>query len=169
METNKYKSSSSAVAETTELVITRTFNAPRDIVWRYWTEPDYFKRWWGPKGFTTPNCDIDFRVGGKYLNCMRSPEGKDYWNTGVYKEIASQQKIVATDCFADEKGNIVPSTYYGMSKDFPLEMLLTVTFEDVQGKTKLTIRHTGIPAGKDYDDCREGWNQSLEKLADALK
>lgn len=151
-----------------ELVITRIFDAPRSYVWEAWADPWRMKLWWGPKGFTSPVCKIDFRVGGVYLNCMQSPEGKDYWSTGVYREIVESERIVCTDCFADEKGNIVPATYYGMSSDFPLEMLVTVTFEEDKGKTKLTLRHAGMPSGADQDGARQGWSESLDKLAEVV-
>ena len=65
-----------------DLVIMRVFDAPRETVWKAWTEPKHFMRWWGPKGFTSPDCEIDLCVGGKYLYCMLSPEGQDYWSTG---------------------------------------------------------------------------------------
>ncbi len=151
-----------------ELVIVRTFDAPRDLVWKMWTDPERAMRWWGPKGFTTPFCTIDLRVGGAYHNCMRSPEGKDYWSTGVYREIFPQEKIVCTDSFADEAGNVVAATHYGMSADFPPEMLVTVTFEEDEDRTKLTLRHAGLPPGKDLEDCRTGWNESFDKLAEVL-
>jgi uncharacterized protein YndB with AHSA1/START domain len=151
-----------------ELVITRVFDAPRERVWKAWTEPELCMRWWGPKGFTCPVCRIDLRVGGTYFNCMRSPEGQDYWSTGVYREIVPPERVVCTDCFADEKGNIVPATHYGMSADFPLEMLVTVTFEEQDGKTRLTLKHAGLPPGKDMEDCREGWSQSFDKLAEVV-
>jgi len=151
-----------------ELVIERVFDAPRELVWKAWTDPEHVMRWWGPKDFTSPYCEIDLRVGGKTLSCMRSPEGQDYWSTGVYREIVPLERIVCTDSFADEKGNVVPGSYYGMSSDFPLEMLLTVTFEELEGKTKLTLRHGGFPSGPDYDGAQIGWNQSLDKLADYL-
>jgi len=150
------------------LVIERVFDAPRELVWRAWTEPEHFMRWWGPKGFTTPFCKIDLRVGGVYLNCMRSPEGQDYWSTGVYREIVAPEKIVCTDSFADEKGNIVPASHYGMSGDWPLEMLVTVTFEEYEGKTKMTLKHVGLPAGENRDMAGAGWNESFDKLADYL-
>ena len=102
-----------------ELFITRIFDSPRESVWKAWTDPDPMKRWWGPKGFTSPYCNVDLRVGGKFLYCMRSPEGKDYWNTGSYHEIIPQERIVFSNSFADEKGNVVPATQYGMSADFP--------------------------------------------------
>jgi uncharacterized protein YndB with AHSA1/START domain len=153
-----------------ELVITRVFDAPRGLVWKAWTEPERVKRWWGPKGFTAPFCKIDLQVGGVFHYCMRSPEGKDYWNTGIYREIVEPDRIVYTDSFADEKGNIVPASHYGMSSDFPLQMLVTVTFEEHEGgKTKLTLWHVGIPSGVDHDGAQQGWNESFDKLTEVLK
>jgi uncharacterized protein YndB with AHSA1/START domain len=86
-----------------ELVITRVFDAPRELVFKMWTEPKRCKKWWGPKVFTSPVVKIDLRVGGRYLNCMRSPEGKDYWSTGIYREIIPMKRLVMTDSFADAK------------------------------------------------------------------
>ena len=152
-----------------ELVIERIFAAPRERLWQAWTNPEQLKRWWGPKDFTAPFAAIDLRVGGKYLNCMRSPDGKDFWSGGVYREIVPLEKIVVTDSFTDEKGNIVPAAQYGMSGDWPLELLVTVTFEAQNGKTKMTLRHLGLPAGENLETCRQGWNQSFDKLAAILK
>jgi len=157
-----------------ELVIVRIFDAPRELVWEAWTKPEHVMRWHGPKIFTCPTAKIDFRVGGKYLFCMRSDTGpeqwqKGLWSTGEYKEIIPYEKIVCTDCFADEDGNIVRASYYGMTDDIPLEMLLTVTFEDHQGKTRMTLRHTGLPAGEMSEGANQGWNESLDKLAEILK
>ena len=157
-----------------ELVITRVFDAPRELVWKAWTEPKRIMRWWGPKGFTSPSCKIDFRVGGKQLLCMKSElkefqYGREFWNVGTYKEIVPLEKIVYTDSFADEKGNVVPATYYDMSTDFPMEMHVTVTFEEHEGKTKMTLRHVGLPPGQMLDLTRQGWNQSFDKLAESLK
>lgn len=161
---------SNAAANTNEreLVITRTFDAPRELVWKAWTEPEHLMRWWGPKNYTSPVCKVDFRVGGKYLVCMRSPEGKDYWSTGVYREIVPTEKIVCTDSFADEKGNIVSASHYGMSGDWPKELLMTVTFEENNGKTNMTLRHVGLPAGDMGDMAEQGWNESFDKLAETL-
>jgi len=114
---------------------------------------------------------MDFRVGGKYLFAMRSPEfneGESIWSTGVYREIAPFERIVCTVCFADEGGNVVPASHYGMTEDFPLETLLTVTFEDLGGKTKLTLRHEGLPAGEQTEGAGVGWNESFDKLAASL-
>lgn len=155
-------------AQTSDLVIERVFDAPRELVWRAWTDPEHLMRWWGPKGYTCPVCEIDLRVGGKYLNCMRSPEGRDYWGTGVFREIVPNERLVMTDSFADEHGNVVPASHYDMTGSMPLEMLITVTFEDLGGKSKMTLRHSGIPAGEDRDGAQQGWSESFDKLADAL-
>jgi uncharacterized protein YndB with AHSA1/START domain len=152
-----------------ELVLTRVFNAPPERVWQAWTDPQHFKAWWGPKDYTCPFCEMDLRVGGKYLSCMRSPEGNDYWSTGVYREIIPMKRLVFTDCFSDEKGNVVPATYYGLSADFPLEMLVIVTLEDLGDKTKLTLRHIDLPTGPDSEGAQLGWSQSLDKLAESLR
>ncbi|MHC1754138.1 MAG: SRPBCC domain-containing protein [Methanosarcina sp.] len=152
-----------------ELVITRIFDAPRELVWKAWTDPERVKRWWGPKDFTSPVSKIDLRVGGSYLNCMRSPEGEDYWSAGVYREIVEPERIVYTDSFSDAEGNLVPASHYGMSGDWPLELLVTVTFEEYEGKTRLTLRHVGIPAGENRDMAKAGWNESFDKLAEYLE
>jgi uncharacterized protein YndB with AHSA1/START domain len=151
-----------------ELVITRVFDAPRELVWKAWTEPEHFQRWWGPKDYTCPFCEMDLRVGGKYLNCMRSPEGQEYWSTGVYREIIPLERLVFTDCFADEQGNVVPAAHYGMSADFPLEMLVEVTLEDQAGKTKMTLKHSGLPTGPEGEGAQQGWTESFEKLAQSI-
>jgi uncharacterized protein YndB with AHSA1/START domain len=152
-----------------ELIINRTFDAPRDLIWKAWMDPELMMRWWGPKGFTAPACTIDFRVGGRYLYCMRSPEGQDYWSTGVYHEIVQPERIICSDSFADEKGNVVPATHYDMSPDFPLELQVTVTLEEQDGTTRMTLRHVGIPPGIMSEMCEAGWNESFDKLAESLK
>ena len=151
------------------VMITRIFDAPRELVWKAWTDPEHFKRWWGPKDYTSPYCEMDLRVGGKYVNCMRSPQGKEYWGTGVFREIVPMERLVFTDCFADEQGNMVHASYYGMSEDFPLEMLVTVTFEDLGGRTKMTLEHSGMPAGAAREGAQIGWTQSFDKLAQSLQ
>ena len=151
-----------------DLDITRVFDAPREAVWKAWTDPRRFMRWWGPEGFTSPSCIMDLRVGGKYLFCMRSPEGRDYWSTGVYRDIVPLERIVLTDSFADEKGNVVPASHYGMQEEWPLELLVTVTFENDGGKTIMTLQHAGIPSGT-VSECEDGWSGSFDKLAEILK
>lgn len=158
-----------------ELIIKRIFNAPRELVWKTWTEPERVKRWWGPKDFTCPAAKIDFRVGGKYLLCMRGPAGtgfeKDYWSTGKYVEIFPLKKIVVRDSFADEKGNVVPATNYGI-QGFPLELEVSITFEEIEyGKTKMTINYPTVGDVDEtmFNNMNQGWNQSLDKFAEALK
>lgn len=154
------------------LIITRIFDALPKLLWKSWTEAREVMRWWGPKIFTAPSCKIDLRLEGKYLFCMRSKSGpepwkKGIWSTGVYKEIIPFKKFVFTDCFADEKGNVVPSTFYGM-EGFPLELEVALDFEEVEGgKTRMTLRHFGLPENI-KDDCRAGWNESFDKLDNIL-
>jgi uncharacterized protein YndB with AHSA1/START domain len=155
-------------APTGDLTISRTFDAPREAVWQAWTEPERVKRWWGPKAYTAPVCKMDLREGGKYLYCMRSPEGQDFWSTGVYREIVAPERLVYSHSFADEEGNVVPATHYSMSVDFPLEMQVTVTFEAEEGKAKVTLHHHGMPKAM-FELAKSGWNESLDKLAASLK
>jgi uncharacterized protein YndB with AHSA1/START domain len=97
-----------------------------------------------------------------FLSAIR----KEYWSTGIYKEIVPMEKIVATDSFADKDGNIVPSTHYGM-EGFPLELEVTFTFKDLGGKTGMTLRHVGIEniGDKMRKEMEQGWNESLDKIA----
>lgn len=150
------------------ITITRIFNAPQERVWQRWTNPDQYMCWWGPKDFTSPYAKFDLRVGGKYLSCMRGPDGKEYWDTGTYKEIIEPNRIVYTDSLADEKGNVVPASYYGMGSDQPIEMEVEVTLQDIGGKTQMTLEHCGLPEGEMLEMAKEGWNQSFDKLAECL-
>ena len=156
-----------------ELIITRIFDAPPERVWKAWTDPAEAKKWWGPKDFTAPTVKIDFRVGGKYLNCMRGVAApgepvRDFWSTGTYKEIEPMKKIVLTDSFADEHGNVVSAEHYGM-KGLPMELQVTVTFEETRdGNTKMTLRHVGLSEGTIQEMTDTGWNQSFDKLAASI-
>ena len=156
----------------TDLIITRIFDAPRERVWKAWTDPEQVMQWWGPKIFVSPSCKIDFRVGGKYLFCMQSDGGpeiwqKGLWSTGVYKEIVPMERIVQTDSFADEYGDVVPASHYGI-EDVPDELEVTLTFKDVDGgKTMMTLKHSGLPSAM-KEDCITGWNESFDKLEKIL-
>ncbi|RHX77937.1 ATPase [Leptospira yasudae] len=152
-----------------ELVITRIFNAPREVVFDAWTVPEQVMKWWGPKEFTTPYCKMDFRVGGRYVFCMRAPDGNEFWSTGEYKEIVRPERIVKTDSFADSNGNPVPASHYGIDGEWPEVLLISLLFEDQQGKTKFTLRHTGIPGAEVSDMTSASWNESLDKLEAILK
>jgi uncharacterized protein YndB with AHSA1/START domain len=151
------------------VVITRLFDAPRELVWKAWTDPNHLMRWWGPEGFTSPAATIDLRVGGKYHFAMRSPEGQDFWSTGYYREIVPNERLVCTDSFSNAQGDIVSPTEHGMGADVPTEFLVTVTLEDVGGKTRMTLTHIGLPAGEMEAMTVQGWNGSFDKLAVSLK
>ena len=159
-----------ASAPSEEVVITRVFDAPRSLVWKAWTEPESVARWWGPRVFTAPVCKIDLRVGGEYHYCMRSPDGHDFWSKGSYLEVVPPERIVATDSFADAEGNTVPASYYGMPGDWPLEMVVTVSLEDLGAKTRLTLEYSGSAAAAPLEkqSMVQGWDESLDKLAEHL-
>ncbi len=161
------------------IVIERVFDAPRELVWKAWTDEEMAKKWWGPKDFTAPSIKIDLRVGGKYIFCMHGPKGseydKDLFSAGVYKEIVPNEKLVVTDYFSDENGNMVDPAVYGMKSDMPREMIVTVRFEDMgDNKTKLVIEYPKPESEAQFEAMKKsgmevGWNQSLDKLAGALK
>jgi uncharacterized protein YndB with AHSA1/START domain len=156
------------LAASRELVVTRAFEAPRGLVFAAWTEPERLKRWWGPRSFTMPFCEIDLRPGGVFLRCMRSPEGRDLWVTGVFREVVVPERLVFTDSFADAQGNVVSAARYGLGAGWPTERLVTVTFEDERGATRVTLRHIGIPSGVDLGLTRRGWSDGLDSLEEYL-
>ena len=153
------------VSETERMVITRTFDAPRELVWKAWTDPRYVMQWWGPKGFTAPVCKMDFRVGGKSLLCMKSPDGQVFWNAIEYHEIVPNEKIVSSMYFADAEGNRVEAEHYGIEHE-AIDGAYDVTlFEDLgNGQTKLThIGNEPMESAKNSGQL-EGWNQILDKV-----
>ncbi len=155
--------------ESQDLLLARNFDAPRARLWKAWTDPRQLIRWWGPKDYTSPVSKIDLRVGGHYINSMQSNDGQIIWSTGVYREIHEPDRLVFTDSFGDENGNIVSPTNYGMADDFPEELLVEVTFEEKgEDKTRLTIRHIGLPAGQMRELTGIGWNESFDKLVEVL-
>lgn len=152
-----------------ELVLTRTFDAPRALVFRAWTEPEHLRRWFGPRGWTLTACTRDLRVGGVWRYCLRGPGGEDVWGRAVYREITPPERLVYTDSFADAAGNPVEPTRYGFGPDFPREVLVTVTFEERDGQTRLTLRvATGAAPDAEREAARWGWGESLDRLAEAL-
>ncbi|WP_441000046.1 SRPBCC family protein [Fodinibius sp. SL11] len=146
------------------LVIIRNFNAPRAVVWEAWTNPEIVTQWWGPIGFRCPSAEINLREGGSYLIYMRSPDNKDYWSTGTYKEIISPRKLVFSDSFSDPEGNVVPASHYGFNEDFPLIMEVELMLDEINTKTRMTLTHTGIPKGEMSEQKKAGWRQSFDKL-----
>jgi uncharacterized protein YndB with AHSA1/START domain len=152
--------------EVKTITITRIFNAPRELAWKSWTEPERVMQWWGPKDYSSPQCKIDLRVGGKYLFGMQDKYGKIIWGGGVYKKIDPPNELVMTDIFMDGEGNMVPASYYGFEEDFP-EATITVRFEDANGKTKMTLIHENLPV-KHSEGATLGWSESFDKLAETL-
>ncbi len=135
-----------------ELLITRVFDAPRHLVYQAWTQPEHMKQWWGPKGYTTPTCEMDVRPGGALRLCMRSPEGHDTWVRGVYREVVEPERLVFTAI-----DNADPSS----------ETVMTITFADQQGKTLVTVHQT-FAKPEFARGAKEGWTSSLERLAGYL-
>jgi len=165
MAKNKYEQHGTAVQN--EVVIHRVFDLPVNKVWRALTEAEEFKKWWGPRGFTCPSSAIEARAGGKYLNCMRGPDGKEYWSTGVVKEFKPGKKLVISDSFSDKNGNIKSASDYGMPGDWPRELTITFELEEADGATKLKLLHEGIPEEM-HADCVKGWNESFDKLEENI-
>jgi len=154
---------------TERMVITRIFDAPRELVWKAWTDPRYVMQWWGPKGFTAPVCKIDFRVGGKFLCCMRSPDGQEGWNAGEYHEIVPYERIVSSMYFSDPDGNKIDPAQLGIEHEAIEDARDVTLFEDLgDGRTKLTfIGNEPMESAKNSGQL-EGWNQILDKLAAAV-
>jgi uncharacterized protein YndB with AHSA1/START domain len=155
-----------AANETERMVVTRVFDAPRELVWKAWTDPKYVMQWWGPKGFTCPSCEIDFRVGGKFLWCMRTPDGQDGWNGGEYREIVPHEKIVFSMYFADSKGNKLDPAELGIEHEAIEDAHDVVLFEDLgNGQTKLTFIGNDTMRDAIESGQLEGWKETLDKVA----
>ena len=155
--------------EQERMTITRVFDAPRELVWKAWTDPKYVMQWWGPKGFTAPVCKMDVRVGGKSLCCMKSPDGQEFWNAIEYHEIVLHEKIVSDMYFADSEGNKIEPEELGIEHE-AIEGAFDVTlFEDLgDGRTKLThIVNEPMESAKNSVQL-EGWNQILDKVAEVI-
>jgi uncharacterized protein YndB with AHSA1/START domain len=154
------------VNETERMVVTRVFDAPRELVWKAWTEPKYVMQWWGPKGFTCPACDMDFRVGGKSLLCMKMPDGQEFWNAVEYHEIVLHEKIVSSMYFSDSKGNKIEPEELGNEHE-AIDGAYDVTlFEDL-GNGQMRLTHIGnepMESAKDSGQF-EGWVETLDKIA----
>jgi uncharacterized protein YndB with AHSA1/START domain len=152
---------------TDAVVIERTFEAPKDLIWQMWTDPEHFKMWYGPKGFTVPVADMDLRVGGKRLICMASPDGSmQMWTTGEYTEIVPKERLIYTESPADENGNVVSPSAMGMPDGYPSTTEVTVLLEYLDGRTKMIMTHAGVPADSGAGG---GWEQAFDKLADHIK
>jgi predicted 3-demethylubiquinone-9 3-methyltransferase (glyoxalase superfamily)/uncharacterized protein YndB with AHSA1/START domain len=140
--------------------VQRTFDAPRDLVFKAWTEQDRLAKWWGPKGFTLQTSTLDPRPGGIFHYCMRSPEGMEMWGKFTYREVSAPKKLVFTNSFADAAGNPVQAPF---SPNWPLEVYSTVTFTEDQGKTTVTFESYPINATELQQKTFEEGCESMEQ------
>ena len=156
------------------ILITRTFNAPRDLVWQAWTDPKHMAQWWGPRGFTNPVCEMDVQPGGIWRIVMRSPEGVDYAMKSVFVKVEPPERLVyVMDCSDHPiEWHDLVNPNRDKSQKPRLECVQTVTFEDIGGKTKLTIRmdleSASIRDAMVKMGANQGWSGSLDKLAERL-
>lgn len=150
------KASATMQAAERELVVTRIFDAPRHLVFKAWTDPDHLARWWGPRGFTTISCAIDVRPGGTWFRCMRAPDGREHRKHGIYREITEPERLVFTYATEDASGSAGPET------------LVTVSFAEFGGKTRLTLRQARFESEAARDAHEGGWASCLERFAEYL-
>jgi uncharacterized protein YndB with AHSA1/START domain len=157
------------VNETERMVVTRVFDAPRELVWKAWTDPKYVMQWWGPKGFTASVCKMDFRVGGTFLICTRTPDGQEFWHGGEYHEIVPHEKIISSMYFSDSEGNKVEPAQLGIEHEAIEGAHDMILFEDLgNGRTKLTfIGNEPMESAKNSGQL-EGMNQVLDKVAEVV-
>jgi len=150
------------------VVIERTFDAPVDLVWKMWADPEHFKAWYGPDGASIPVAEMDVRVGGRRLVCMemQTPNGPmQMWFTGEYREVVEGERLVYTESLADSEGKALSAAEAGMPEGHPTVTEVTVVLADAGGKTKMVMTHAGIPADSPG---ATGWNMAFDKLAARL-
>jgi uncharacterized protein YndB with AHSA1/START domain len=145
--------------EQRELVLTRFFNVPRAKVYRAWSEPEQLKKWFAPKPWTISRAELDLRPGGASVIVMRSPEGQEFPNPGVFLEVVKNEKIVMTDAFVN-----------GWQPSEKAFMVATITFEDHNGGTKYTARaqHWSAADREAHEKMgfHEGWGQCADQLGE---
>ena len=162
-----------AEQETRPFIINHTFDAPRELVWKAWTEKERLMQWFGPKGFTMSVAKLDFRPGGTFHYCLRSPDGHEMWGKFVYREISAPDRIVLVNSFSDANGGL---TRHPMAATWPLEMLSTTTFTERAGKTTMTIECVPVnptdEERKTFDSAhagmKQGWSGTFEQLTQYL-
>jgi uncharacterized protein YndB with AHSA1/START domain len=165
-QTDSTMSEATPAARTLEMTITRTFDVPIARVWQAWRDPEDVKRWWGPKAFTAPVAEMDFREGGTSLVGMRSPEGQVLYNTWTYREIKPMELIEFIQQFADENGNPIAPEDVGLPPEIPREVRHVITFKAMgDDKTELTVTEYGYTEGWVVELSRAGMNEVLDKMA----
>ena len=141
-----------AKAEAFDLSITRVLDAPRSLVFKVWSAPEHLMCWWGPKDFVMQSAEMDFRPGGMWRTCFRSPEGQDSWAEGIYREIVEPERLVFSFAWQEDDGTSGP------------EMETVVTLTDLGDKTRLVFRQ-GVYATAEIRDSHEsGWRECLDRL-----
>jgi uncharacterized protein YndB with AHSA1/START domain len=149
--------SASATTDAAEraLVITRVFDAPRALVFKLWTDPAHAKHWMGPRGFTATHFEQDPRPGGTWRACLREDDsGRELWQGGVVREIVEPERLVYTFAWDRENGSRGHET------------LVTITFAEHDGKTKMTFRQAVFETVGQRDGHQGGWNSSFDRLAE---
>jgi uncharacterized protein YndB with AHSA1/START domain len=152
-----------------DLIVTRVFDAPVELVWKAWTDPQHVMRWWGPNGFTAPVARIDFREGGTSLVCMRAPKefgGQDMYNTWTYQKIVPMELIEFILDWADKDGNRVDPAAMGLPPNMPRDVRHVVTFKAVgDKKTEMTVTEYGYTSDQMLEMSKAGLEQCLDKMA----
>jgi uncharacterized protein YndB with AHSA1/START domain len=148
--------------------ITRVFDAPIEQVWEMWTNPELFKKWYGPMGMNVPTAEMDVTVGGTRKVCMemKTPDRTmSMWFIGVYKEISPPNRLVYTESMCDADGVILSPESMGMPAGHPDITEVVVALSEKDGKTEMTMTHSGVPAGSAGEG---GWMQAFDKLEGVL-
>lgn len=152
-----------------DLVVKRIIDAPVDLVWKAWTDPNQVTKWWGPEGFTSPSCKIDLCEGGNYIFCMRAPAemgGFEHYSAGVYKKIVPMERLEFTQSLSDKEGNVLDPSALGMPADFPKELTVVVEFKKLKcDMTEITITEHEWTPGQMYVYSIAGLQQTIDKLA----
>lgn len=156
------------------LTLTRVYDAPPETVFKAWYEPEQFKQWFAPDGFSIPHCEIDLHPGGVLRFSMQSPQwndGREIWSKAVFREVDVPRRTVSVVHFSDESGNRIKPSACGLSEDFPEEMEMTVAFEPRENgkKTQLTVTQSVPLSIAERNGAPIGWGQTLDHLASHLK
>jgi uncharacterized protein YndB with AHSA1/START domain len=151
-----------------EVLITRVFDAPRELVFQAWTDPGQLPRWFAPRGCTIDFAALDLRPGGSFHSCIHTPDGHDCWCKGVYREIVAPERIVFTMAIADEQGNLLGPVEAGMDPDWPRETVVTVTFAEQGNQTKLTLHQTVSESLAKRTGAHPSWIEMLDRLGEGL-
>lgn len=148
--------------------IERVILAPPSLVFRAWTDPEALARWFAPRGCTIRFQKLDIRAGGRFHSCILTPGGHECWCIGTYSEIDEPRRIVFSMISADSAGNAVPPAQLGMDPDWPAETLVTVTFEDLGGKTRLCLKQTVAESVARRTGAHPSWLDMLDRLAEQV-